>query len=116
MITNLMRRGLPALARAVLPLFAPGAPAVGATTAPSTGVPAVLLGGGRLRAPVPLFEAIDRIAVADEQRAGYKRDLYKHCNKGLNAGDGCDTRKEVILAEAVLGPSDRHRMQAHRWF
>ncbi|UUY52363.1 HNH endonuclease family protein (plasmid) [Streptomyces yangpuensis] len=104
MITNLMRRGLPALALAVLPLFAPGAPVAGATTTPSTGLPTALPGVGRLRAPVPLFEAIDRIAVADEQRAGYKRDLYKHWNKGLNAGDGCDTRKEVILAEAVLAP------------
>lgn len=25
------------------------------------------------------------------------RTLYKHWNKGLNAGDGCDNRKEVIL-------------------
>ncbi|MEU9946535.1 HNH endonuclease family protein [Streptomyces lavendulae] len=57
-----------------------------------------------MRAPLPLFEAIDRLPVAVEHREGYKRDLYKHWNKGLNAGDGCDTRKEVILAEAVGAP------------
>ncbi|MFF4457253.1 HNH endonuclease family protein [Streptomyces goshikiensis] len=51
-----------------------------------------------------MFEAVDRLPVAEEHRAGYKRDLYKHWNKGLNATDGCDTRKEVILSEAVEGP------------
>lgn len=56
------------------------------------------------RAPLPLFEAINQLPVAAEHREGYKRDLYKHWDKGLNAGDGCDTRKEVILAEAVGAP------------
>ncbi|WP_234344383.1 HNH endonuclease family protein [Streptomyces sp. WM6372] len=51
-----------------------------------------------------MFEAIDRLPVAVEHREGYKRDLYKHWNKGINAGDGCDTRKEVILAEALTAP------------
>ncbi|MFE2142205.1 hypothetical protein ACFXA3_10705 [Streptomyces sp. NPDC059456] len=61
-------------------------------------------GPAGLRSPLPLFEAIDRLPIAAEHREGYKRDLYKHWNKGLNAGDGCDTRKEVILAEAVEAP------------
>ncbi|MEU8844507.1 DUF1524 domain-containing protein, partial [Streptomyces roseus] len=51
-----------------------------------------------------LFDAIDRLPTAAEHREGYKRDLYKHWNKGLNSGDGCDTRKEVILTEAVTAP------------
>ncbi|KMO95659.1 HNH endonuclease family protein [Streptomyces roseus] len=99
-----MLRGLPALALCTLPLFT-AAPA--AHSAPTvTAAPAAALTGGPagLRAPMPLFEAIDRLPVGVEHREGYKRDLYKHWNKGLNAGDGCDTRKEVILAEAVVAP------------
>ncbi|MFE1793653.1 hypothetical protein ACFW7J_35520 [Streptomyces sp. NPDC059525] len=42
--------------------------------------------------------------MAPEHRDGYRRDLYKHWNRGLNASDGCDTRKEVILSEAVEAP------------
>ncbi|MFF1341913.1 hypothetical protein ACFVYT_29130 [Streptomyces sp. NPDC058290] len=45
-----------------------------------------------------------QLTVADEAREGYVRTLYKHWNKGLNAGDSCDTRKEVILSEAVEAP------------
>ncbi|MFF5809400.1 hypothetical protein [Streptomyces sp. NPDC012746] len=51
-----------------------------------------------------MSEAVDMIPVAPEHREGYKRDLYKHLNKGLISADGCDTRKEVILAEAVVAP------------
>ncbi|GHE45708.1 hypothetical protein [Streptomyces vinaceus] len=39
-----------------------------------------------------------------EHREGYKRNLYEPWNKGLNAEDGCDNRKEVILTEAVVAP------------
>ncbi|MFE5766656.1 HNH endonuclease, partial [Streptomyces sp. NPDC056492] len=104
MIKNLMLRGLPALALCTLPLFTAAPAAHSAPTA--TAVPAAARAGGPagLRAPMPLFEAIDQLPVAVEHREGYKRDLYKHWNKGLNAGDGCDTRKEVILAEALEAP------------
>ncbi|MFG2987445.1 HNH endonuclease [Streptomyces sp. NPDC048258] len=102
MIKNLLRGGLPTLALAVLPVLAsapvahaaPVQGAAAAPAAPSTGV----------RVPLPLFEAIGQLTVDEEQREGYVRTLYKHWNKGLNAGDGCDTRKEVILSEAVEAP------------
>ncbi|MEU9233509.1 DUF1524 domain-containing protein [Streptomyces subrutilus] len=99
-----MLRGLPALALCALPLLA--APAAHSAPA-ATAAPAApgATGPTGLRAPLPLFEAIDRLPVAVEHREGYKRDLYKHWNRGLSAGDGCDTRKEVILAEAVEGPA-----------
>ncbi|MEU9031904.1 HNH endonuclease family protein [Streptomyces sp. NPDC048383] len=103
MIKNLMLRGLPALALCTLPVLAAPAAhsAPAATAAPAaTGV----AGPAGVRAPLPLFEAIDRLPVAVEHREGYKRDLYKHWNKGRNSGDGCDTRKEVILAEAIGAP------------
>ncbi|MEU7553142.1 HNH endonuclease family protein [Streptomyces sp. NPDC044571] len=103
MIKNLMLRGLPALTLAALPLLTAGTP--GAHAEPSrTAAAAAAPGTAGLRAPIPLFDAIDQIPLADEQRAGYKRDLYKHWNRGLNSSDGCDTRKEVILNEAVVAP------------
>ncbi|MFJ9080675.1 HNH endonuclease family protein [Streptomyces sp. NPDC102278] len=105
MTKNLVLRGLPALALCALPLLAATAAhsaPVAATAAPSA---AGETGPAGARAPLPLFEAIDQLPVAVEHREGYKRDLYKHWNKGLHSGDGCDTRKEVILAEAVEGPA-----------
>ncbi|MFE2164065.1 hypothetical protein ACFXB3_03200 [Streptomyces sp. NPDC059447] len=42
--------------------------------------------------------------MAPEHREDYERDLYKHWNRGLNASDSCDTRKEVILSGAVGAP------------
>ncbi|MFB7256125.1 hypothetical protein [Streptomyces nojiriensis] len=101
MFKKLPQRGLPALALTALPLLTV-APAAHATADqhPASAV----AGAPGVRAPLPLFEAIDRIPVADEHREGYKRDLYKHWNRRLNATDGCDTRKEVILSEAVEAP------------
>nr|WSX47683.1 hypothetical protein OG409_01055 [Streptomyces sp. NBC_00974] len=97
MINNLLRRGLPALALATLPLLATTFPAAANTTTvkeisftdhgpvrSAAGSP----GTAGARAPLSLFEAIDRLPVAAEHREGYKRDLYKHWNKGLNSGDG----------------------------
>ncbi|MFD0272245.1 HNH endonuclease family protein [Streptomyces sp. NPDC127106] len=97
-----MLRGLPALTLAALPLLTVGTPAAHAEPARTAALAAP--GAAGLRAPIPLFEAIDQIPIADEQRAGYNRDLYKHWNRGLNGSDGCDTRKEVILSEAVVTP------------
>ncbi|UUU44396.1 HNH endonuclease family protein [Streptomyces sp. NBC_00162] len=102
-----MWRGLPALALAALPLLA-AAPASHAghrpPAAPASAAVAGVSGVPGVRAPLPLFEAVDRIPVAEEQREGYTRSLYKHWNRGLNTSDGCDTRREVILSEAVEAP------------
>ncbi|MFE0654763.1 HNH endonuclease family protein [Streptomyces sp. NPDC059534] len=98
-----MRRALPALVLATLPLLA--ASPLAAADAPhaqrtsSRGAP-----GPSIQVMLSLFEAIDQVPVAAEHREGYSRTLYKHWNKGLNATDGCNTRKETILAEAVEAP------------
>ncbi|MFD3335962.1 hypothetical protein ACFWV1_25395 [Streptomyces sp. NPDC058700] len=64
---------------------------------------------------LPLFEAVEQIPVAAEHREGYSRTLYRHWNKGLNGTDSCNTRKEVILAEAIETPQVGHsRMRTHR--
>ncbi|MFE5521623.1 HNH endonuclease family protein [Streptomyces virginiae] len=104
MIKNLLQRGLPALALAALPLLATAPAAHAAGTHAALPASFGVAGTFGVRAPLSLFEAIDLIPLADEQREGYKRDLYKHWNRGLNATDGCDTRREVILSEAVEAP------------
>ncbi|MEU9129363.1 HNH endonuclease family protein [Kitasatospora sp. NPDC048540] len=49
-----------------------------------------------------LYDAIDHLAVADEDRTGYERTKFRHW---IDADkNGCNTRKEVILAEAVEAP------------
>jgi hypothetical protein len=107
---SLMRRGLPALALTALPLLATPAASAGTplpTEEPSftTYAPAQTPHGvPGARRSLGLFEAIDRLPVAEEHRQGYKRSLYKHWNRGLNATDGCDTRREVILSEAMNAP------------
>ena len=45
--------------------------------------------------------AINSLKVADEVRTGYKRTLFKHWT---SAGNGCDSRKAVIISEAIKKP------------
>ncbi|MFD5085956.1 HNH endonuclease family protein [Kitasatospora sp. NPDC058406] len=103
MIKNLLPRTLPAIALALLPALATAVPA-DAVQAPVASTAPVAF-HTRAQAPLLLPEAVERLPVADEQREGYKRELYKHWNKGLNPTDGCNTRAEVILSEAVVAPT-----------
>jgi hypothetical protein len=51
----------------------------------------------------PLRTAIASLKVAAENRSGYDRSKFPHW---IDAdGDGCDTRKEVLLEEAVVKPT-----------
>ena len=64
----------------------------------------------------PLQTAIGGIPVATEDRTGYSRDEFRHW---VDAdGDGCDTRKEILISEAddpvTVGASCA--LTGGRWF
>ncbi|MFD6372232.1 HNH endonuclease family protein [Streptomyces roseolus] len=93
MIKNLART-------AALPLLL--APLALPTQAIAAGAPAA---AAPAAAVLALADAVDLVPVADESRTGYTRDKFKHWNTGLDAADGCNTRAEVLLAEAVESPA-----------
>ncbi|MET7344653.1 HNH endonuclease family protein [Streptomyces sp. NPDC005547] len=51
-----------------------------------------------------LADAVSLVAVADEDRTGYTRSSFKHWNSG-DLPDGCNTRNEVLIAEAITAPA-----------
>ncbi|MFF0198722.1 HNH endonuclease family protein [Streptomyces anulatus] len=51
-----------------------------------------------------LADAVGLVQVTEEDRTGYTRSSFKHWNSGENATDGCNTRAEVLIAEAVVAP------------
>ncbi|GAA4066520.1 hypothetical protein GCM10022233_47020 [Streptomyces shaanxiensis] len=54
---------------------------------------------------LPLSEAVARLPVATESRDGYSRDKFRHGNAGADPADGCNTRAEVLIHEAVDPPA-----------
>ncbi|MEE1754253.1 HNH endonuclease family protein [Streptomyces sp. SP18CS02] len=53
---------------------------------------------------LPLAEAVAALPLAAESREGYVRTGFKHWNAGEIPADGCNTRAEVLLAEATEDP------------
>jgi hypothetical protein len=48
------------------------------------------------------LSALNTLKVADEVRTGYKREKFKHW---VGVGNGCDSRKAVIISEATVKPT-----------
>ncbi|MFG2351827.1 HNH endonuclease family protein [Streptomyces phaeochromogenes] len=97
MIKNALR-GLTAAALVVLPL----------AVAPSA----------HAAETVPLATAVDRLPVGTESREGYQRTSFKHWNAGINPTDGCNTRAEVLIWEAVEAPKEHPgcQLEGGRWW
>ncbi|MEV8628574.1 HNH endonuclease family protein [Streptomyces sp. NPDC051079] len=111
---------LPAVVLVAVPLSGPAA-AAPADLTPAAGRVAVTqpLAAPPAASDVPLFQALAWLEEASEgPRAGYSREQFKHWNKGLNPTDGCDTRKEVILSEALERPAigAKCALTGGRWF
>jgi subtilisin-like proprotein convertase family protein len=65
---------------------------------------------------LPLRTMVANLPVATEVRTGYDRDLFNHW---IDAdGDGCNTRFEVLIAEAVTAPTvgSSCSLTGGRWF
>ncbi|MFJ2273896.1 HNH endonuclease family protein [Streptomyces sp. NPDC087866] len=77
------------------------------TTEPASTNPSGAPGGAPDGSGLSLAEAIKKIPVAAEKRAGYKRDSFKHWVD--EDQDGCSTRQEVLIAEAVTAPKQGER-------
>ncbi|MDT0269654.1 HNH endonuclease family protein [Streptomyces sp. DSM 44915] len=83
------------------------------TTAPETTTQTTFAGPATDPGPVPtadpvtlpLREAIDRLEVAEEDRTGYDRDREFGSGWTDADRDGCHTRAEVLLEEAVTPPT-----------
>ncbi|MFI1382863.1 DUF1524 domain-containing protein [Embleya sp. NPDC020886] len=89
-------------------LFAPATSAAARTTG-ATGVTEVGV-------QTPLRDAIAALRVADEDRAGYDRDAFRHW---IDADkDGCSTRAEVLIEEAVMPPEigAKCALTGGRWY
>ncbi|MFJ5142865.1 HNH endonuclease [Streptomyces sp. NPDC088707] len=84
MIKNLLR-GLTPLALILSPL---------AVTSPALSANVVMLP-----------DALAELTEASEDPDGFTASAFPHWNAGLDATDGCDTRSEVLLAEAVDAPT-----------
>ncbi|MFJ8017438.1 HNH endonuclease family protein [Streptomyces sp. NPDC096339] len=80
-------------AAAALALSLPATAAHAADTAPRA-VPEVL----------PMGVAVSALPLAAEDRTGYQRTSFKHWNAGANPSDGCNTRMEVLIQEAIEAP------------
>lgn len=87
-VTAALALSLPATTVHAAEAPAPAAPAAAAV------VPQVL----------PMGVAVSALPLAVEDRTGYQRTSFRHWNAGEQPSDGCNTRQEVLLAEAVVYP------------
>ncbi|WP_405816431.1 MULTISPECIES: HNH endonuclease family protein [unclassified Streptomyces] len=91
-----MKRSAVAAAALALTLALPTA--AHATTQPAA------LAAAAVPQVLPIGVAVSALPLAVEDRTGYQRTSFRHWNAGDIPADGCNTRQEVLLAEAVVYP------------
>ncbi|GGR47952.1 hypothetical protein GCM10010497_59150 [Streptomyces cinereoruber] len=89
-----------AIAAAALALACPASAAAG--TAGQSAVPA--RAASAVPQVLPINAAVAALPLGTEDRTGYRRTSFRHWNAGDIPADGCNTRAEVLLAEAVVAP------------
>ncbi|GAA1607217.1 HNH endonuclease family protein [Streptomyces globosus] len=89
-----------AAASAALALALSLPPAAHAAAQPLAPAPAA----AAVRQVLPIGAAVSALPLVVEDRTGYRRTSFKHWNVGDLPADGCNTRAEVLLAEAVVYP------------
>ncbi|GAB2768988.1 HNH endonuclease family protein [Streptomyces bullii] len=65
-----------------------------------------------------LSEAVAHLPLGTESRDGYSRESFRHWNAGDAPADGCHTRSEVLIHEAVEPPlvGPNCRLEGGRWW
>ncbi|MFF2025293.1 HNH endonuclease family protein [Streptomyces sp. NPDC058171] len=56
-------------------------------------------------ATMQLEDALSTLPTAEEDRSGYTSEAFPRWNAGADLTDGCDTFREVLIAEAVEAPA-----------
>ncbi|MCX4618002.1 HNH endonuclease family protein [Streptomyces viridodiastaticus] len=81
-------------------------------------VPLAGPGSARAAETLPLAEAVASLPSAVESRDGYDRSAFRHWTRGDDLTDGCNTRNEVLLAEAIEPPEvgEGCRLTGGRWW
>jgi hypothetical protein len=81
-------------------------------------LPATIAPSAHAAETLPLTEAVALLPVATESRDGYDRDKFRHWNVGDNPADGCNTRAEVLIHEAIASPTvgPGCRLTGGSWF
>ncbi|WP_435886652.1 HNH endonuclease family protein [Streptomyces erythrochromogenes] len=95
-----MKRSAVAAAAVALTLSLPTA--ADAAAAAQTAAPAPV--AAVVPQVLPLGVAVGALPLAVEDRTGYQRTSFRHWNAGDIPADGCNTRAEVLLAEAIVYP------------
>lgn len=65
---------------------------------------------------MPIGVAVSALPIATEDRSGYQRVGFRHWNTGEIPADGCNTRAEVLIAEAIVAPEAGPRLHPDRGF
>ncbi|MFM9629760.1 MULTISPECIES: HNH endonuclease family protein [Streptomyces] len=77
----------------------------GLAAASLTALPLTVSAPAHAAKALPLTEAVAALPMGTESRDGYDRDTFRHWNTGTNPSDGCNTRAEVLISEAVEPPA-----------